>query len=123
MYYITQPTVSTIVQSINYVIVCLILFAIIIGTALMSVQLSNASDGIFKDPKLECHTHITTLLPITTDRNKLLAVNFYPIFLFKRLLFCITLISLYNYPLIQLVCFGVQSIVVIQLLSFLYICI
>ena len=101
-------------ESVNYVIVCLVLFGIIIGTALMSVQLSNASDNIFKDPKLECHIHITTLLPITTSKNKLFAVNFYPIFLFKRLLFCVTLISLYNCPIIQLISFGVQSIAVMR---------
>ena len=103
MYYFNQPTLDNFVESLNYVLVCLILAAFISCTIMISVMLSNQSDAIDSDPKLEDHPHITTLLPITTKYSKIYAVNFYPIFLIKRLFFSTILIALYNSPIWQLV--------------------
>ena len=114
MYYGQQPTLRNFVESLNYVLVCLILAAFIVGTIFISVKLSNESDAIENDPKLEEHPHITTLLPVTTKYNKIYAVNFYPIFLIKRLIFCTILISLYSAPIWQLILLILLSSSVIE---------
>ena len=89
---IVNPTITTIIEILNFAATILLFVLFTITPALLSMLFDWKSEYISKS---HCGT-FNTLLPLRSKKITLL-LNFYPIFLIKRLLFVATMVMLTNH--------------------------